>query len=91
VTVRYGSLFGLFDDLTRMGARSVLASRSPLRRDVLADAAARFAARAAADGKTAVTVEIVHLAGWAPGPGQPVPLQPGSATTSLAAALERRI
>lgn len=90
LTVRYASLFALFDDLTAMGARSPLASRSPLRRDVLANAATRFAARAV-DGKTAVTVEIIHLAGWAPAPGQPVPLQPGSATTSLAKALGSRI
>ncbi len=66
LTVRYASLFGLFADLTAMGARSPLASRAPLRRDVLAAAATRFAARADADGKTAVTVEILYLAGWAP-------------------------
>ena len=91
LTVRYGSIAALFEDLTLMGARSPLASRSPMRRDVLADAAARFAARAAPDGKTAVTVEVIHLAGWAPAPGQPVPLKPGSATTSLAAALDSKI
>jgi hypothetical protein len=91
LTVRYGSILALFEDLTLMGARSPLASRVPLRRDALADAAQRFAARAAPDGKTAVTVEIIHLAGWAPAPGQPVPLKPGSATTSLAKALGSRI
>lgn len=91
LTVRYSSLFGLLGDLSAMGARSPLASRAPLRRAVLADAAARFAARADADGKAAVTVEIIHLAGWAPAPGQPMPLRPGSATTSLAAALGCRI
>lgn len=91
LTVRYPSLFALLADLTAMGARSPLASRSPLRRDVLADAAARFAARAEPDGKTNVTIEILHLAGWAPAPGQPVPLAPGSATTSLAKALGSRI
>lgn len=64
--IRYAGLGGLLDDLTAMGARSVLASRSVLQRGVLADAAARFAARAAPDGKVAVTVEIIHLAGWAP-------------------------
>jgi SAM-dependent methyltransferase len=90
LSVRYASVFGLLDDVTTMGARSPMASRSPLRRDVLADAAARFATRAV-DGKTAVTVEIIHLAGWAPAPGQPVPLKPGSATTSLAKALGSRI
>jgi SAM-dependent methyltransferase len=91
LTVRYGSLFALLDDLGAMGARSVMASRSALRRETLVDAAARFAARAAADGKTAVTVEVLHLAGWAPAPGQPVPLKPGSATMSLATALGSRI
>ena len=91
LTVRYGSIFALLDDLTAMGARSVLVSRSPLRRDVLANAAARFQNRAAHGGKISVTVEIIHLAGWAPAPGQPVPLKPGSATTSLAKALGSRI
>jgi SAM-dependent methyltransferase len=91
LTVRYRSLVALLDDLSAMGARSPLASRAPLRRSVLADAATRFAARADGDGKTSVTVEIIYLAGWAPAPGQPVPLRPGSATTSLAAALGSRI
>lgn len=91
LTVRYPSLFALFDDLAGMGARSVLASRVPLRRDVLMAAAERFAARAAPDGKTAVSVEILHVAGWAPGPGQPVPLKPGSATASLATVLGSKV
>jgi SAM-dependent methyltransferase len=91
LTVRYGGLGGLLADLTAMGARSVLRHRAPLRRDVLADAAMRFAARADADGKTAVSVDVLYLAGWAPGPGQPVPLQPGSGKTSLATALGSRI
>jgi SAM-dependent methyltransferase len=91
LTVRYRSLFALLNDLTAMGARSPLASRAVLRRDVLGHAAQAFAARADDDGKTSVTVEIIHLAGWAPAPGQPVPLKPGSATTSLAAALGSRI
>ncbi|NJC09331.1 SAM-dependent methyltransferase [Polymorphobacter fuscus] len=91
LTVRYASLGRLLDDLTAMGARSPLAARAPLRRDVLADAARRFAARADSDGRTPVSVEIIHLAGWAPAPGQPVPLKPGSGKTSLAAALQRRV
>lgn len=91
VTLRYPGLFGLLDDLSAMGARSVLRARRPLRRDVLMAAAARFAAMADADGKTGVTIEILHVAGWAPGPNQPSPLAPGSATTSLATALNSRI
>lgn len=91
ISLRYASLFGLFDDLAAMGARSVLTARRPLRRDVLMNAASRFAALADPDGKTAVTIEILHVAGWAPGPGQPSPKVPGSATTSLAAALQSRV
>lgn len=67
LTVRYPSLDRLLADLTAMGARSPLAHVSPLRRDVLDDVRRRFAARADSDGKTAVTIDLVHLAGWAPG------------------------
>lgn len=67
LTVRYPSLDRLLEDLTAMGARSPLASRTPLRRDVLADARRRFAARADADGKTSITIDLIHMAGWAPG------------------------
>lgn len=91
LTVRYASLAGLLDDLTAMGARSPLGDRVPLRRDVLGDASRRFAARADADGKTRVSVDVLYLAGWAPAPGQPVPLKPGSGKMSLAAALGSRI
>ena len=66
LTVRYAGLGRLLDDLAAMGARSPLQSRAPLRRDVLADAARRFAERADPDGKTAISVDILHLAGWAP-------------------------
>lgn len=91
LALRYAGLGGLLADLGAMGARSVLAGRRPLRRDVLAAAAQRFADMGDADGRTAVTVEILHVAGWAPGPGQPSPKAPGSATTSLAAALGSRL
>lgn len=91
VTLRYASLFGLFDDLAAMGARSVLNRRRPLRRDVLAAAAGEFAAMADDDGKTRVTVEMLFVAGWSPGPNQPSPKAPGSATTSLADALKSRV
>jgi len=68
VTVRYASLGRLLGDLTAMGARSPLNARAPLRRSVLADAARRFADRSEADGRTPVSVDILHLAGWAPLP-----------------------
>lgn len=65
VTVRYASLFAALDDLRGMGESNVLTTRAPLRRDVLADAAVRFASMAQPDGKTAVTVQIIYLTGWA--------------------------
>jgi hypothetical protein len=67
LTVRYASLARLIEDLTLMGARSPLAVRAPLRRDTLAEVAARFAARADVDGRTSVTVDLLHLSGFAPG------------------------
>ncbi len=38
-------------------------------------------------GRVPVTLRLAMLTGWAPGPGQPQPLRPGSARTSLADAL----
>jgi SAM-dependent methyltransferase len=70
LTVRYASLFDLLADLRGMGEGNALASRLPLRRAVLADVAARFAARAAPDGKVAVPVQVVTLTGWAPPLGE---------------------
>lgn len=90
LTVRYDNLFALLADVRGMGEGNALSGRVPLRRDVLADAAARFAARAGPDGRIGVAVEVVTLTGWAPAPSQPRPLAPGSATMSLADALNAR-
>ena len=49
-------------DLRAGGAGNILRAREPLRRDVLADAARRFAERAVA-GRIAVTVQVVYLTG----------------------------
>jgi SAM-dependent methyltransferase len=91
VIVRFGRLAQLVADLRAMAATNVLAVRSkrPLGRFALAAAAAEFAECADADGKTAERFEIIHLSGWAPSPDQPRPARRGSATASLAAALER--
>lgn len=92
VEVRYASLAGLVDDLRAMGATNRLAGQSapPFGRAGLAAARADFAAGAGEDGKTAERFEIVHLSGWAPAPDQPRPARRGSATASLADALNRR-
>jgi len=62
LTVRYADPWGLLRDLRTAGEGNILSAREPLRRDVLADAARRFAARA--DGRVAVTAEILYLTGW---------------------------
>lgn len=63
LTVRYSSLLALAADVRGMGEGNILRRRSPLRRDVLAEAAARFAAAADADGRIAVPVDIITLTG----------------------------
>jgi SAM-dependent methyltransferase len=93
VVVRYPDLFALLADLRAMGATSALSARSrkPLRREVLARAAAVYAERFAdADGRLRATFDFVWLSGWAPHESQPKPLEPGSATMRLADALKRR-
>jgi hypothetical protein len=91
-TVRHADMFALMTDLRAFGATNALKerSRTPLRRDVLARAAAIYAARFAdADGRLRATFDILWLSGWAPHESQPKPLEPGSATTRLADALKR--
>lgn len=91
LTIRYDHLFALLADVRGMGEGNALRDRAPLRRDVLADAAARFAGRAGPDGRIAVTVDVVTLTGWAPAPSQPQPLARGSGKVSLARALNSRV
>jgi SAM-dependent methyltransferase len=90
VTVRYGSVLGLMQDLRRMGAANPLVERrrSPLRRATLARMSENYAARFAdADGRIRATFDIVWLSGWAPDASQQQPLKPGSAKVRLADAL----
>ena len=90
VTVRYASVFGLMDDLRRMGAANALVERrrAPLRRATLLRMAEIYATRFAdADRRIRATFDIVWLSGWAPDASQQQPLQPGSARTRLADAL----
>jgi NADH dehydrogenase [ubiquinone] 1 alpha subcomplex assembly factor 5 len=51
---------------------------------------AALAALPTQDGRAVATLRLAMLTGWAPGPGQPQPLRPGSATHSLAEALTGR-
>ena len=91
LTIRYDNIFALIADVRGMGEGNALVSRVPLRRDVLGEAARRFAMRAGPDGRIAVAVQVITLTGWAPAPTQQQPLKPGSAKASLAQALNSRV
>jgi SAM-dependent methyltransferase len=91
--VRYPDMLALFADLRAMGATNALQARSrkPLRREVLLRAAAVYTERFAdPDGRLRATFDLVWLAAWAPHESQPKPLEPGSATMSLADVLKGR-
>lgn len=88
LNVRYASLFDLIRDLRGMGATSLLPGVPPLTRDTVARAAALFAQRADAEGRTTERFDAVFVTGWAPDPSQPKPARRGSATASLTDALK---
>lgn len=67
VQVRYDGLMPLLAELRGAGETSVLAARGPLRRDVLMAAAERFQLGVGPGGRVAARVQILYLAGWAPG------------------------
>ena len=88
--VTYPDPFALMADLRAMGETNALAARDRRvpPRALFARAASAYAARfGTPDGRVRATAEILFLTGWAPGPGQPQPLRPGSATARLADAL----
>lgn len=92
VTVRYNSPESLLADLKGMGERAAFAPGTgrALPRRVLGRAVELYRQRFSdADGRVRASFEIVHLSGWAPAPGQPRPLKPGSAKVSLADAVRR--
>ena len=77
-------------DLRGMGETSILADRprGPATRALFVRMAEIYAERFSdPDGRIRATFEIVHAAGWAPHPDQPVAKRPGSATVRLADAL----
>lgn len=90
VTVRYAAPENLLADLKGMAERAAFmpANARPLPRRVLQRALALYRARFSdPDARIRATFEVIHLSGWAPGPGQPQPLRPGSAKASLARAV----
>ncbi len=90
LALSYADPLALMRELRAHGEANALAERrrTPLRRATLAAACVAYAAAFPAEGgRVRATVEIAVLTGWAPGPGQPVPRRPGSATARLADAL----
>lgn len=87
--VRYANPLRLLEDLRGMGETSALISRGPpLTRAILMRAMEIYLQRFSdPDGRIRATFEFVTLSGWAPGPDQPAPKRPGSASVRLADAL----
>jgi SAM-dependent methyltransferase len=89
-TALYPSVLQLFADLRAMGEVNAMAERLryPTRKAVFAEAARLYSEHhAQTDGRIPATFEIICLTGWAPHESQQTPLQPGSAKTRLADAL----
>ncbi|MEL7109673.1 MAG: methyltransferase domain-containing protein [Pseudomonadota bacterium] len=93
VTVRYSHPMKLLDDLHGMAEQAAFfprdgQDRRPLSRRILARMSEIYAERFSdPDGRVRASFEIIWLSGWAPAPGQPKPLKPGSGKFSLADAV----
>jgi SAM-dependent methyltransferase len=88
--VSYPSVVEMMRDLRAMGETNVMRDRlrRPMRREMLARAGALYAERFGnGEGRVLARFEVIFLTGWAPAPGQPQPLRPGSAKARLAEAL----
>jgi SAM-dependent methyltransferase len=93
LTASYASALDLMRELRAMGEGNALAARRrriPPRALFPAAAAAYAAAWGDAAGRITATFELIALTAWAPHPGQPRPLRPGSAAMRLAEALGTR-
>ncbi|XSG82082.1 MAG: methyltransferase domain-containing protein [Methyloligella sp. ZOD6] len=90
LTVSYGSLADLLNEIRGMGAANVLneRTRTPLLRRTLKRAERIYRERfSLPDGRIKASFEILYLSGWAPAPTQQKPLKPGSARQRLSEAL----
>ena len=93
ITVRYQTPLALFADLRAMGGTNVLIERRkmPLRRKTLLRALEIYAENYSdADGRIRATFECLWVSGWTPHESQQKPLEPGSAKTRLADALNAK-
>ncbi len=87
--VTYETPLHLMHDLRAMGETNVMLARrkTPMRRETLLRAMEIYARNYTVNGRIKATFEVIFLTGWAPSENQQKPLRPGSAQTSLAAAL----
>lgn len=88
--VSYPSARALLRDLRAMGEGNAMAARPRrfTRRAVIEGAERLYATHfGTPDGRVTAHFELIFLTGWAPAPGQPQPLRPGSARMRLADAL----
>ena len=88
--VSYPSPAALLADLRGMGETNTVRARRRgfLRKSTLGRALALYQERHGdADGRITASFEIIFLSGWAPGPGQPQALNPGSGQVSMTKAL----
>ncbi len=87
LTVTYAHPLKLLADLRGMAESNVLAESAgrPLRRSTLLQTCQLYQERYAdAQGRIPATFQLLMMAAWSPGPGQPKPLRRGSGQTSLA-------
>ena len=87
--VSYASPLHLMRDLRAMGETNALIARRRTipPRALFAEAARLYEVAHGEAGRVPATVEMIHLAGWAPHESQQTPLRPGSAASRLADAL----
>lgn len=91
ITVDYSSPLKLMQDLRATGAANATLNRltRPTRRGVIMEAAKAYHDKYAdKNGRVPATFQVIYAIGWAPAATQQKPLQPGTAKTRLADALE---
>ncbi len=93
ITVTFTDVFQLMADLRGMGETNAIFDRQKTftGREIFAKAAALYAQRyGMEDGRIPASFHVITLTAWAPHASQPKPLRRGSATASLADALDDR-
>jgi len=90
LNLRYSSFQRLLNDIRDFGGSNVLTGGVKAVGPAVYQAVSQdFHDRADPDRKTAETIELVYLCGWAPHPDQPVPARRGSGRMSLKTALSK--